>query len=161
MRRTAALIIASLIVYAGMRGFNAWRAVQPQPVLPRAPFVIDTTRGPMRFTVELATTEPQQERGLMFRKSLAPDAGMLFDLHTEKPAVLWMKNTLIPLDMLFFDKDGVVVLVVPNAKPLSLDPIGTRKPVRAVLEIRGGRAKEMGLEPGDVSEDAIFSHAQH
>lgn len=87
---------------------------------------------------------------------------MLFDLHTEKPAALWMKNTLIPLDLLFFDKYGVIVIVciAPNAKPLSLEPIGTHELVRAVLEIRGGRAAEAGLVPGDLSEDKIFAHVR-
>jgi uncharacterized membrane protein (UPF0127 family) len=162
MRRTAILaVIVALAVYLAMREINAWRAAQPQPTLPEAPFVIDSARGSIRFNVELATTKPQQERGLMFRRSLGPDQGMLFDLHTERRVALWMKNTLIPLDMLFFDKDGVLVFIVHEAKPMSLKPLGPHRPVRAVLEVLGGRSNALGLEPGDLSEDAIFAHPQH
>src|SRR5256885_11164241 len=72
-----------------------------QPSLLQAPLIIETAKGPVRFTVEMAMTKPQQERGLMFRKTLAPNNGMLFDFGNERRLAFWMKNTLIPLDMLF------------------------------------------------------------
>ena len=81
----------------------------PQPTLPQAPLIIETSKGPARFTVEMATTPSQQEQGLMFRKELAPNAGMLFDFVSESMQAFWMKNTLIPLDMVFIKADGTIV----------------------------------------------------
>jgi hypothetical protein len=123
------------------------------------PLTIETVGGPVRFTVELAATAPEQERGLMYRKSLARDAGMLFDLHSDRRVSFWMKNTLIPLDMVFIKSDGTISTVGANAKPLSLQPIGSREPVRAVLEIPGGRAAELELKPGDRVLNEIFGNA--
>jgi uncharacterized protein len=130
----------------------------PQPTLPTAPLVIDTAKGPVRFTVEMATTWPQQEQGLMFRKSVAPNAGMLFDFGKEQNTSFWMKNTLIPLDMLFIKGNGTVARIAANAKPLSEESIPSYEPVRAVLEIAGGRAEQLGLRPGDKVHAAAFGN---
>jgi len=130
----------------------------PQPTLPQGPLIIDTAKGPARFTVEMAATWEQQERGLMFRKAVAPAAGMLFDFVSERDQNFWMKNTLIPLDLLFIKADGTIVRVAANAKPLSEDSIPSYQPVRAVLEIAGGRAAELGIKPGDKAHHAIFGN---
>lgn len=130
----------------------------PQPTLPQAPLIIETAKGPARFTVEMATTWSEQERGLMFRKTLAPNAGMLFDFGNEQMQAFWMKNTLIPLDMLFIKANGTVARIAPNAKPLSEDSIPSYEPVRAVLEIPGGRAAQLGLKAGDIVRQAIFGN---
>ena len=130
-----------------------------QPTLPQTPLVIQTAKGPVRFSVEMAVTWPQQERGLMFRKSVAPNAGMLFDFMKESEQAFWMKNTLIPLDMLFIKADGRIARIAANAKPLSTDSIPSYEPVRAVLEIAGGRAAELGLKPGDQVRNAVFGNA--
>ena len=130
----------------------------PQPTLPLAPLIIDTAKGPARFTVEMATTSSEQERGLMFRKTLAPDAGMLFDFGNEEMRAFWMKNTLIPLDMLFIKANGTVARIASNAKPLSEDSIPSYEPVRAVLEIPGGRAAQLGLKAGDIVRQRIFGN---
>ena len=130
----------------------------PQATLPQAPLIIESSKGPARFTVEMATGWVQQERGLMFRKSLAPNAGMLFDFGSESEQAFWMKNTLIPLDMLFIKKDGTIARIAVNAKPLSEDPSPSYEPVRAVLEIAGGRAGELGLKAGDKVRSAIFGN---
>ena len=132
----------------------------PQPTLPTTPLTIQTAKGPARFTVEMATSWPQQEVGLMFRKTLAPNAGMLFDFVTESPQSFWMKNTLIPLDMLFIKADGTIVRIAANTKPLSEEPVPSYEPVRAVLEIAGGRAAELGLQPGDKAINKIFGNAR-
>ena len=131
----------------------------PQPTLPQAPLVIETAKGPVRFSVEMATTWPQQEQGLMFRKAVAPNAGMLFDFMKDDEQAFWMKNTLIPLDMLFIKKDGHIARIAANAKPLSTDSIPSYEPVRAVLEIAGGRAAELGLKPGDLIRNKAFGNA--
>ena len=130
----------------------------PQPTLPQAPLIIETSKGPARFTVEMATTWSEQERGLMFRKSLAPNVGMLFDFGNESMQAFWMKNTLIPLDMLFIKANGTVARIASNAKPLSEDSIPSYEPVRAVLEIPGGRAAQLGLKAGDIVRQTIFGN---
>ncbi len=110
------------------------------------------------FTVEIADTPEAIQQGLMFRESLAPDAGMLFDFGMTRQAGMWMKNTLIPLDMLFILEDGRVVAIARNAQPGSLRSINPGVPVRAVLELTGGRAAELGIEPGDTVIHPIFGN---
>ena len=149
----AFLVTLSLTLSAHAAGITG-----PQPILPTAPLVIDTAKGPVRFTAEMATTWPQQEQGLMFRKSLAPNAGMLFDFGQERDTSFWMKNTLIPLDMLFIKANGTVARVAANAKPLSEESIPSYEPVRAVLEIAGVRAAQLGLRPGGKVHAAVFGN---
>jgi hypothetical protein len=92
----------------------------------------------------------------MFREELADDAGMLFDFQQEAVVSFWMQNTLIPLDMIFIGSDGIVKSVHVNARPLDTTSISSRYPVRFVLEIPGGRSREIGLEPGDVVEHPLI-----
>jgi uncharacterized membrane protein (UPF0127 family) len=126
---------------------------------PTAPLTIVTTSGPHRFAVEVATSPEQMMQGLMFRQSLAPDAGMLFDYQTPSMATMWMKNTLIPLDMLFVDAAGRVVNIHERAVPGSLDAIAAAAPVRAVIELNGGTAARLGIRPGDRVQFPIFGNA--
>ena len=128
---------------------------------PTAPLTIVTASGPHRFTVELATTAAQMMQGLMFRQSLAPDAGMLFDYRAPSMASMWMKNTLIPLDMLFVDAAGHIVNIHERAVPGSLDPIAAAAPVRAVIELNGGTATRLGIRPGDRVVFPIFGKASN
>ena len=130
--------------------------VRPQAALPVEQIRIDTANGSKSFTVEIAADVASQERGLMFRRDMAPDAGMLFDFHDEARVSFWMKNTPLPLDMLFIRADGTVASVEPNAIPYSTDSIPSAEPVRAVLEINGGRAHDLGIKPGDKVRSAIF-----
>lgn len=95
----------------------------------------------------------------MFRKELAPDAGMLFDFHKPSVESFWMKNTLISLDMIFIRADGTIANVATNTIPYSEEPISSNEPVRAVLEIKGGRAAELGIEPGQTVHAATFGNA--
>ena len=113
------------------------------------PLTIQSQTGTHRFTVEVARTPEQQAQGLMHRQSLAPDRGMLFPYEPPQNASFWMKNTLIPLDILFIREDGTVARVAENTVPLSLDPVPSLEPVAAVLEIAGGRAAELGIRAGD------------
>jgi len=110
---------------------------------------IDTASGSHHFSIELALTPAQQEQGLMFRRSLPPDAGMLFDFGEARGASFWMRNTLIPLDMLFIDADGHIADIHERAVPLSEDPIDSKVPVRAVLEVNGGTVSRLGIKRGD------------
>lgn len=102
-----------------------------------------------QFTVEVARTVEEQAQGLMYRSSLAPDRGMIFPFETPRQASFWMKNTLIPLDLLFIRADGSIANIEANAVPLSLQPIFADGEVTAVLEIAGGRSEELGIAPGD------------
>lgn len=102
-----------------------------------------------RFTVEVARTAEEQAQGLMYRSSLAPDRGMIFPFDTPRQASFWMKNTLIPLDMLFIRADGSIANIEANTVPLSLQPVYADGEVTAVLEIAGGRSAELGIAPGD------------
>ena len=109
-----------------------------------------------RYEVEVAATPGARARGLMFRRTLAPRAGMLFDFGRDEVARMWMKNTFIPLDMVFVDRGGVVRRIVRNARPRSLDTISSRVPVRAVLELNGGEAERIGLAAGDRLRHPVF-----
>lgn len=101
------------------------------------------------FKVEIAKTIPQLRQGLMHRTELQPKTGMLFLLSRERKMTMWMKNTLIPLDMLFIAKDGTITSIEHNAEPESRTYITSDAPVWAVLEINGGQAAKMGIAQGD------------
>ena len=125
-----------------------------------AEVIVVTTKGRFLFTGEVAGTEAQRQQGLQNRKSLAAGAGMLFDFKRVQPVAMWMKNTLIPLDMLFIDGAGRVVNVAENTVPLSLATIPSAAPVRAVLEINAGSARRLGIRPGDQVLHAIFGNVR-
>ena len=129
-----------------------------QPI-PASDLTIVSATGPHRFKVEVAETPAQMTQGLMFRRSLAPDAGMLFDYKQPIMATMWMRNTLIPLDMLFVDAQGRIVNIHQRAVPQSLDVIVAAGPVRAVIELNGGTAARLGIEPGDRVIHPIFRDA--
>jgi len=122
--------------------------------------VFHTSKGDFPFTVEIADTEASRERGLMFRTSLAPDAGMLFDYHREQETSFWMQNTLIPLDMIFISADGTVKTIHVNARPMDTTSIPSGVPIRFVMEIAGGRSVEIGLKVGDRFEHPRVGTAQ-
>jgi len=145
-----------LPLFVAVAGIPAAAQLQSYP---SAPLTIVTAGGPQRFTVEVATTPAQMEQGLMFRPSLAPDAGMLFDYGAPSPAMMWMKNTLIPLDMLFVGADGRIVNIHQRAVPGSLETIAAAAPVRAVVELNGGTAARLGIRPGDRVVFPIFGTA--
>jgi len=100
------------------------------------------------FTVEIARSPDEQAQGLMYRTQLAGDRGMLFPFDPPQDAGFWMKNTLIPLDMIFIRSDRTIARIA-TAQPQSLDTVAAGEPIAAVLEIRGGRAAELGISEGD------------
>jgi uncharacterized membrane protein (UPF0127 family) len=122
--------------------------------------VIESRNGSHPFTVEVVDTPETRAKGLMYREALAPDAGMLFDFKETRPVSFWMSNTLIPLDMIFITAEGMVANIHANARPRDLTSIPSDGPVMFVLEIPGGRAKELGLAAGDrVVHDRIKAGA--
>jgi uncharacterized membrane protein (UPF0127 family) len=137
-------------------------AADPQPPakpLPHTMLVIDTPAGEAKFDVEVAADWRSQEYGLMNRKHLAQNAGMIFDFRSPTMTSFWMKNTLIPLDMIFIREDGTISSIAPDAVPMSLKSIKSVEPVRAVLEINGGESARLGIAPGQVVHNAIFGNA--
>jgi uncharacterized membrane protein (UPF0127 family) len=114
-------------------------------------------RGVARFSVELADTDAERSRGLMFRERMAASAGMLFVYDRPGRAVFWMKNTLIPLDMVFADATGTVQRVHSNAVPHDETPIDGGDGILAVLEINGGLARRLGIGPGTVMRHPAFA----
>jgi uncharacterized membrane protein (UPF0127 family) len=149
------LLFAAPIAFAAA----AARAQETEVVFPKSSLVIVTGAKELKFDIEMATTEAQRQRGLMYRKQMGAYEGMLFDFHQEQPVSFWMKNTLIPLDMVFIAGDGTVKHVHANAVPHSTDTIPSQFPVRGVLEINGGSAKLLGIKPGDKVKHAIFGNA--
>jgi len=125
-----------------------------------APLAISTSKARLSFTVELADSPQSRASGLMHRRQLAADSGMLFDFLKTAPVSMWMKNTLIPLDMLFISDDGVIVNIAERTVPGSLTQIDSSGPVRAVLELNGGTSARLGISPGDKIIHPIFKAVQ-
>lgn len=148
-----ALVLAAL---AGVVQATAAGYVAPFSL---SKLVIAGTGGRHAFVVEMAETPAQRELGLMNRPSLAPDRGMLFDFGEVRPVGMWMKNTLIPLDMLFIAADGRIVNIAERTKPQSLETLRSAGPVLAVLEVAGGTAQRLGIRPGDQVFHPIFGNA--
>ena len=110
------------------------------------------------FSVELATNDAERARGLMFRKSLPEGHGMLFDFQTDQPVQFWMRNTYVPLDMIFIRGDGRVLSIAQNATPLSDTLIPSAGPVRGVLEVIAGTARKYHIAPGDRVTGSFFGN---
>lgn len=125
--------------------------------LPVSELAVITSKARHIFKVELAADDASRTRGLMHRRTLPPDAGMLFDYGREVPGVaMWMRNTLIPLDMLFIKADGRILNIHERAVPHDLTSISAAGPVRAVLEVNGGTVSRLGIRPGDRIEHPLF-----
>ena len=122
---------------------------QSAAALETANLTIKAQSSEYRFAVEIADDAAEREQGLMYRENLAPNAGMLFLYPTEQDVAFWMRNTLIPLDMLFIAADGRIVRIEKSTKPLSETPIPSGAPVRAALELNGGIADQLGIRQGD------------
>ena len=118
--------------------------------------IITSNGSRYNFLVEVARTEEEKKIGLMFRKTLAKNAGMLFLYKREALRLMWMKNTFIPLDILFIDKKGVIKRVVKRTVPHSLATISSRQSVLAVLELRGGITSSLDIKKGDRIEHPAF-----
>lgn len=116
------------------------------------PLTAVTERGRHAFRVEVAATGPQQERGLMFREAMGADEGMIFPYDPPQRTAFWMKNTVLPLDIIFIGPDRKVINIAANAVPYDLTPLASDGPVSAVLELNAGRAKELGIVPGTAIE---------
>lgn len=138
-------VVSFLVLLSGHRAMAADR------------LVIRTASGAHAFTVEVATTMEQQRMGLMYRRALAPDAGMLFPYGAEQEITMWMRNTFIPLDMIFLRRDGSVTRIERDTEPFSERVIASQGPAFAVLEVNAGTALRLGIREGDRAEHPLFA----
>jgi uncharacterized membrane protein (UPF0127 family) len=142
MNKIIRFVFALLLTFAPL-------SLAAQATFPQDRLVIETGGKRIEFAVELAESPEQRAQGLMYRKMLAADAGMLFVEPGEREQLMWMKNTLIPLDMLFIRADGTIHSIHERAVPRSEATISSRGPVKSVLELNGGTAARLGIKPGD------------
>ena len=144
--------VRSLVMYAsaGLALFLFSAASSSAELkFPTEQLTIKTYAGPQVFTVELAVDGPQRQQGLMFRDKMPMDAGMLFDFGSSREIAMWMKNTLIPLDMLFIDEKGIVRKIHEGAKPHDETPLPSDGPVKFVLELNGGVVQARKIAVGN------------
>lgn len=129
----------------------AFPALSQQPMtFDKEPLIIQTASGKkLNFTVEIADTNEQRQRGLMYRKEMAEDAGMIFDFGVSRRVQMWMENTILPLDMLFVDSTGTIRNIKQNAVPYSQDIIDSITDVKYVIELNAGITAKLGIKPGD------------
>jgi uncharacterized protein len=147
---TACTMPGSMAKTANKAGCKAGASQGVSPAgLEQITLCIESGKKTYSFTVENAKTSMQQAQGLMFRTSLADNAGMIFPFPDARPASFWMKNTVIPLDIIFIRANGTIESIAQNTVPYSTDPVSAGEPVAAVLELRGGLTGEMGIAPGD------------
>jgi uncharacterized protein len=156
MARDLVFCLARARVLAAIAGFLIAASVAAH-ALSIEQLEIVTKGGVRVFEVEMAVTPEEQETGLMYRRELADGKGMLFDLGEERPAVFWMKNTYVSLDMIFIRGDGTIASIAENTKPLSEARIYSRGPVRGVLEVVAGTAKRYGIVAGDKVGHRLFT----
>jgi uncharacterized membrane protein (UPF0127 family) len=123
----------------------------------QSPLTIAAAYDRFEFQVEMAVSPAQRSQGLMFRESLEEDRGMLFDFGEPQRATMWMRNTYVPLDMLFIDEHGRITQIAADAQPLSDAVIASRDQVRAVLELKGGVSAKLGIKPGDRVIHPLFT----
>jgi uncharacterized protein len=147
-------LCASLVFLSPSPAAPAVGKPRPQGILERLEIV--TASGTHEFSVEVMRSGPQRERGLMFRRFLPQDRGMLFDFATERPVTMWMKNTYLPLDMIFIGRAGKVVGLAENTEPLSEKIIPSGAPAYGVLEVNAGTAARIGLRIGDSVRHPLF-----
>ncbi|MDD3288671.1 MAG: DUF192 domain-containing protein [Alphaproteobacteria bacterium] len=112
-----------------------------------------------KFSMEIANTEEQLQYGLMFRREMANDAGMLFIFDAPQKLIMWMKNTYIPLDMLFVDSNGKIIKIIENTTPLNLAALSSDAPALGVIELIGGEAGRRGIKVGDIVAHEAFKAA--
>jgi uncharacterized protein len=140
-------LVGALFFFMGSGAYTA--SIQPLEIV--------TKTGVHVFSVEMATTEEEKTTGLMYRKELPDGKGMLFDFSPEQEVSMWMKNTYIPLDMIFIRADGRILRIAENTEPLSTRIIPSRGLAKGVLEVIGGTAQKYGIQPGDRVAHPLFS----
>jgi uncharacterized protein len=152
--RFAGRLMASLAAFAVLVTLCANPAAKAASI---QPLEIVTKSGVQVFSVEMATTEEEKTQGLMYRKELPDGKGMLFDFSPEQQISMWMKNTYIPLDMIFIRADGRILRIAENTEPMSTKIISSGGLARGVLEVIAGTAQKYGIQPGDRVAHPLFN----
>lgn len=158
-RPTLAALVLLMIAAAPAKALprqNPMACKGQAEIRPLETLQVRTDRGVQSFQVEIAGTPRQREFGLMCRKALDANRGMLFVFPSAQPQAFWMRNTLIALDIIYVGPDGRVVSIIRNARPLDESPLPSGGPASSVLELAGGRAAQIGLLPGDRLYHRIF-----
>ncbi len=137
--------LAALVIFSSL----IWTQAFGDVLFKHSSLKIETKNGPVLLDVEVADTEPKREQGLMFRRTIAENQGMIFLFDGEQEITMWMKNTYIPLDMVFIGNDWRVVHIAFDAEPFSTDVISSVRPASRVIEIAAGQAKKLGIKVGD------------
>jgi len=163
-RRAFAAIAMSICAWALLAGASVaqWATAEPEPLsaFPQSLLAIRTASGHVvNFKIWSADNPQREQQGLMYIRDLDDHAGMIFEFATNPHPIMWMKNTYIPLDLLFIDEHGRIEYIAAQATPLSLSLIQSPKPVRAVLELKGGACDEFGIKIGDSVMHPIFHNA--
>jgi uncharacterized membrane protein (UPF0127 family) len=142
--------ILGLLLFVSNPHYGTEPKPENAPTFPHASMTIQRNNGPTYlYDIEVATSSEQEAYGLMFRRVLLQNTGMIFLYQSDQDIHMWMKNTFIPLDMLFVRRDGIIAKIMTHTIPFDLTPLSSGEPVRAVVEINGGDADRLGLEPGD------------
>ena len=144
-----------LPIFAGIVLAFIW--IAPPLAATTGTLEIASKTGVHSFTVEVVATDEERAKGLMFRRELPEGRGMLFDFKREQPVAFWMKNTYVPLDMIFIRADGRILRIAENTQPMSESLVPSGGPVLGVLEVIAGTAKKLGIEPGDRVSYPIFT----
>ena len=152
----SAVIATGVIGLAPPASLRAESPASRGAALRTEPLGIVSKNGRHAFDVEVMRTDADRARGLMYRRTMAADHGMLFDFERVLPVTMWMKNTYLPLDMVFIRADGTIARVVADTEPLSTAIISSGEPVLGVLELNAGTAAKLGIRPGDRVEHAMF-----
>jgi uncharacterized membrane protein (UPF0127 family) len=145
----AALLLAAGVALSPMPVAAATLADCPSTGLKTQKLVLETASGKHHYTLEIAATEPQQQCGLMFRKTMKANHGMVFPMNPPRRATFWMENTVLPLDLIFVGPDERVLSIAVNAKPFSRDILDAGGLTSAVIELNAGEAARIGLQAGD------------
>jgi uncharacterized membrane protein (UPF0127 family) len=151
MRKFSRTVFFAVAVLAGLLAAGPAGAADPRTL------EIASKTGVHAFAVELATTDAERSQGLMYRKELPEGQGMLFDFQRDQEVGFWMKNTYIPLDMIFIRSDGRIMRIAENTEPLSEKIVPSNSPVRGVLEVIAGTARKLGIAVGDRVAHPIFT----
>lgn len=158
--RRAWLALFLALVAATVLAFAAATGAQQRPNYERSTVTVDTKSGKHVFKVEMAVTARELAYGLMFLRKMPLDQGMLLVYDPPAPASIWMKNTLLPLDIVFISPDGKIESIFYGAKPGDLTPMPSKGPVGAVLELNAGVVRILGIKVGDVVHHKIFGNAK-
>lgn len=122
--------------------------------------IVQTEAGEIVFEALIADSDEERQRGLMFREALADNEGMLFNYGEVQTVSMWMRNTLIPLDLIYIAPDGEILKIIANARPHSLRSLASDFPVLGVLEVRGGLTRDTGIRPGDIVRHDMFGNTE-